>query len=200
MNFFEIAPGILVYKNAYNDAKNIIEEVESLVKEGYLFWEDGHVKNENGNQVSKSERDTKVIAIPYSNLPINMLTALASDNKSKIAISLKLKSFFKPLEDNYFSQYGISFKDHDAFQILKYGIGQKFVNHIDDHTDFHRRVSMVYYINDDYEGGEINFPRFGISYKPNANEMLIFPSTYVYNHSVNPVTSGTRYAIVSWIK
>jgi predicted 2-oxoglutarate/Fe(II)-dependent dioxygenase YbiX len=55
-------------------------------------------------------------------------------------------------------------------------------------------------MNDNYSGGEINFPRFGISYKPAANEILMFPSTYVYNHSVSEVTEGTRYAVVSWMK
>jgi len=43
-------------------------------------------------------------------------------------------------------------------------------------------VTMIY-LNDDYEGGEICFPRFNIEYKPKANEFLVFPSTYVYNHS-----------------
>jgi predicted 2-oxoglutarate/Fe(II)-dependent dioxygenase YbiX len=98
------------------------------------------------------------------------------------------------------SSFGIYFSNHDDYQILKYGKGQKFTNHIDDHPSYHRRVSSIYYINDDYEGGEINFPRFNISYKPKANEMIIFPSTYVYNHSVSEVLSGTRYAVVSWIK
>ena len=61
-------------------------------------------------------------------------------------------------------------------------------------------MSWVYYINDDYTGGEIVFPRFGITYKPAKDELLIFPSTYVYNHSVLPVIEGTRYAVVSWLR
>jgi predicted 2-oxoglutarate/Fe(II)-dependent dioxygenase YbiX len=59
---------------------------------------------------------------------------------------------------------------------------------------------MSFYLNDDYEGGEIEFPRFGLQVKPEPNQMIMFPSNYVYNHVVNPVTSGTRYAIVAWFE
>jgi predicted 2-oxoglutarate/Fe(II)-dependent dioxygenase YbiX len=61
-------------------------------------------------------------------------------------------------------------------------------------------MSWVYYINDDYTGGEISFPRFNLTYKPVANEFIVFPSNYIYNHSVLPVIEGTRYAVVSWLK
>jgi predicted 2-oxoglutarate/Fe(II)-dependent dioxygenase YbiX len=104
-----------------------------------------------------------------------------------------------PAEKDYLNMYGISFNDHEQYSLLKYGEGQKFINHIDDYKEGPRRISLVYYINDDYVGGEIKFPRFGITYKPKANDLIIFPSTYVYNHSVNPVISGTRYAVASWI-
>jgi len=105
-----------------------------------------------------------------------------------------------PLEINYQNSYGIGCSWHDSYQILKYGVGQKFTNHIDDHPDYHRRVSTLYYLNDNYSGGELNFPRFNLSFKPKANQMVIFPSTYVYNHSVSPVTEGERYAVVSWLR
>jgi predicted 2-oxoglutarate/Fe(II)-dependent dioxygenase YbiX len=61
-------------------------------------------------------------------------------------------------------------------------------------------MSTVYYLNDNYTGGEINFPRFNVTFKPKANQMIIFPSTYVYNHSVSPVIEGQRYAVVSWLR
>jgi len=96
--------------------------------------------------------------------------------------------------------YGIFSEWHDTYGILKYGKGQQFTNHIDDHPSYHRRVSTVYYLNENYTGGEINFPRFGITFKPKANQMIVFPSTYVYNHSVSPVIEGERYAVVSWMK
>jgi predicted 2-oxoglutarate/Fe(II)-dependent dioxygenase YbiX len=107
---------------------------------------------------------------------------------------------FKDLELDYKKEYNIGTEWHDSYGILKYGPGQKVVNHIDDNHKYHRRISTVYYLNDNYSGGEITFPRFDITYKPVANEFLIFPSNYVYNHSVIPVTEGIRYSVVSWLR
>jgi predicted 2-oxoglutarate/Fe(II)-dependent dioxygenase YbiX len=57
---------------------------------------------------------------------------------------------------------------------------------------------MSFYLNEDYEGGEIEFGRFNLKIKPKANQMIMFPSNYIYNHTVHPVVSGTRYAVVAW--
>jgi hypothetical protein len=62
------------------------------------------------------------------------------------------------------------------------------------------QYSIIYYINDDYEGGEFNMPKMGLKFKPIANSVLLF--THSDNedmaHEVLPVTSGTRYVSQSW--
>lgn len=61
--------------------------------------------------------------------------------------------------------------------------------------------SIILLLNDDFEGGELTF-RLGVEeiYKPEvkAGDMLIFPSGFLFEHWVTPVTSGTRYSIVHW--
>jgi hypothetical protein len=198
MHKTEIAPGIVIYKEVMANPKDLIDQIESSVSFNAISWGTASVKSGDYDGVDKTKRDTLSIGIPYSKNPEENFSS-----PSTAATSLLSKIFleaFEPIERNYANSYGITIPVHDSYSILKYTIGQKFVNHIDDHVDFHRRVSAIYYMNDDYEGGEINFPRFGISYKPMANEMLLFPSTYVYNHSVNEVTQGTRYAVVSWMR
>lgn len=199
IDFDEIAPGIVVYKNVYSGDVNLVDFLEEIASDGDTPWLDAYVKSGDTTSLNKNERDTKTIGVPYyvntDSIPESVLDRLKIAKLSKI-----LREFFTPIERNYSEKYGVWYLDHDTFSVLKYGVGQKFVNHIDDHSDFHRRISFVYYINDNYSGGEINFPRFNVSYKPNANELLVFPSTYVYNHSVSPVTDGTRYAVVSWVK
>lgn len=198
MNKNEIAPGILVYKEVIPNYKDLVSDIEDAVGMGAVKWNPAYVKSDSDSQLDTTKRDTMTIGISYSEnseLDFSSPTAIFNSSLSKL-----FYDSFSPLEQDYKNTFGIYTTWHDSYGILKYGIGQKFTNHIDDHPDFHRRVSFVYYANDDYVGGEINFPRFGISYKPSENEMLIFPSTYVYNHSVNEVTDGTRYAVVSWAK
>jgi hypothetical protein len=195
----EIAPGIVVYQGVLEDPAQLILDIEDAVEANAVQWNAAAVKTSEHEGVYTDTRDTLTIGVPYmANPQVDLSNISTSFNTILAEIFF---NGFDTIEKDYLSTYGVGNLDwHDTYGILKYGVGQKFTNHIDDHPDFHRRVSFVYYLNEDYVGGEINFPRFNISYKPKANEMIIFPSTYVYNHSVSEVTEGTRYAVVSWIK
>lgn len=58
-------------------------------------------------------------------------------------------------------------------------------------------LSILSMLNDDYEGGE--FILFEDTVVPfNAGDILVFPSTFMYPHRVEPVTSGVRYSCISW--
>jgi hypothetical protein len=199
MNKKELAPGIVVYSDAVNNSNSLVFDIEEGMSSAKIEWQLAGVKTgdkDAGND--KDLRDTFVVPIPYSDVEVKDFVGFQGAFFSSLT-NIFLENI-GPLEHDYKVEHGLSTTWHDQYSILKYGVGQKFVNHIDDHKDYHRRMSTVYYINDDYKGGEIVFPRFGITYKPEANDLIIFPSTYVYNHSVLPVTEGTRYAVVSWLK
>jgi PKHD-type hydroxylase len=66
-----------------------------------------------------------------------------------------------------------------------------------------RKLSMAILLNDDYEGGKLQFCSYGnegfnIStpefYK--AGSIIVFPS--FMDHRVSKVTKGTRYSLVVW--
>lgn len=195
----EIAPGIVVYNDVISDRDNLHKDIEEGMVSIRLEWTPAQVQQGSDVAVNIKSRDTNAIGIPYKNLFEDSQGRNMSEefyfNVGKILFENCDK-----LEKDYLAMYGIATTWHDQWGILKYGLGQQFTNHIDDHVDHHRRVSTVYYLNDDYTGGEIHFPRFNITFKPKANQMIIFPSTYVYNHSVLPVIEGERYAVVSWMR
>jgi hypothetical protein len=195
----EIAPGIVIYSNVIPDSKTLYNDIEEGIVSANLEWQDAFVKTPEDVAVDTMTRNTKTIGVKYS----GKIDEIQNSNMSSLFFTNLNNLFFEhfdPIEKDYMSYFGIGINWHDSYGILKYGEGQFFKNHIDDHPDYHRRISTLYYLNEDYSGGEINFPRFNITLKPKANQMILFPSTYVYNHSVNPVTSGTRYAVVSWMK
>jgi hypothetical protein len=199
MNKKELAPGIVVYSDAVNNSDSLVLDIEEGMSSAKIEWQLAGVKTGDKDAGNDKElRDTFVVPIPYSDVEVKDFVGFQGAFFSSLT-NIFLENI-GPLEHDYKVEHGLSTTWHDQYSILKYGVGQKFVNHIDDHKDYHRRMSTVYYINDDYKGGEIVFPRFGITYKPEANDLIIFPSTYVYNHSVLPVTEGTRYAVVSWLK
>lgn len=194
----ELAPGILLYKNVIDGYDSIINDIEDSVSMQAVSWVSAGVKTGDKSGVDKETRDTESIGVPYLRGAAPNLSSPKTAFDS--SLSYIFYKFFNPIEKDYMNYFGIDLNAHDSYSILKYGIGQKFINHIDDHPDFLRRISTLYYLNDNYSGGEITFPRFGLKIKPKANEMIIFPSTFVYNHSVLSVTEGTRYSVVSWIK
>ena len=195
----EIAPGIIIYSDVIPNAENLYKEIEEDMSFAKIEWQSAFVKEKESVAINNQTRNTSTIGVPYLGKINTEYSENAKEEFNKKLNNLFFK-YFDSIEKDYMFFYGIRSSWHDVYGILKYGEGQFFTNHIDDHPDYHRRVSTVYYINDNYVGGEINFPRFNITLKPRSNQMIIFPSTYVYNHSVSPVTQGKRYAVVSWMK
>lgn len=69
------------------------------------------------------------------------------------------------------------------------------------HVDFtdeklQQSLGILFYFNDDFEGGEVYFVNFPFKYKPKKGTALIFPcNNKEYKHGVKPITSGTRYTM-----
>ena len=58
-------------------------------------------------------------------------------------------------------------------------------------------VSVIFYLNNDYEGGE-----FFVAEKEFVTEKgsaIIFPSNFMFPHKVKEITKGTRWSIISWV-
>jgi hypothetical protein len=89
---------------------------------------------------------------------------------------------------------------HEQYDVLKYRPGEEYMSHYDGGTGLGRAVSALVYLNDDYEGGELEFLNFGVKIKPKAGMLVLFPSNYAYRHKSHPVISGTKYALVTWIR
>ena len=54
-------------------------------------------------------------------------------------------------------------------------------------------LAGLFYINDDYEGGELYFPNQGIQFKPKRGAAYFFPGDLNYIHGVTEIKSGERY-------
>ena len=50
----------------------------------------------------------------------------------------------------------------------------------------------------EYTGGEFVFDNFDTEIRLDMGEIMVFPSVFLYEHHVNEVTSGKRFAAVSW--
>lgn len=193
----ELAPGIVSYKNVMEDPGNFIEYIENLVLQNKLNWyQASQSDSPDGNSmVNKKSRDCFAISLPsYDKNP-----EFKNIKNIYNEVSTKIDEKLLPTVNDYRFLYAANhWTISEGWQLLKYGKDNHFVKHYDDSKQYPRTVSMSYYLNDNYEGGEIEFPNFNLKIKPVADQMIMFPSNYVYTHTVHPVISGTRYAIVGW--
>tara|TARA_R100001224_G_scaffold113263_1_gene98044 strand:- start:4124 stop:4687 length:564 start_codon:yes stop_codon:yes gene_type:complete len=91
----------------------------------------------------------------------------------------------------------------EDINLLKYGKGHFYQPHIDAHFLLNRTLSIIINLNNDYEGGKICFhdnekQHKVLDYKLDTGDLLVFPSTFLYPHSVEKVKSGVRYSMVAW--
>ena len=102
---------------------------------------------------------------------------------------------------SYVARYGIhDGLAHEPYNILKYSGGQEYKSHYDGGSATGRCISALVYLNNNYEGGELEFPNFGIKIKPEPGMLILFPSNFAYSHIAHPVSNGTKYALVTWIR
>lgn len=83
--------------------------------------------------------------------------------------------------------------DEGTPSLRKYDSTSNYGPHVD---QAHRQFTAVYYINDNYEGGEFYFSDTGVCIKPKANSLIIFNSKM--KHGILPVDSGERFTMSWW--
>lgn len=138
-------------------------------------------------------------------------------NCTRISISLnktieKNKNVRKKIDDDIFNcakkaikKYNEKFKhtyisEDTGYDLLKYEKGGFYIQHVDSATGAPRTVSCSFILNNNFKGGDFSFFNNSITYSLKKGSAILFPSNFLYPHSVLPVLNGTRYAIVTWFK
>jgi hypothetical protein len=184
--------GIAVYENAWSNPYESIAELEAVVNDpnsGISFIESTVINDDAGNPVKSQGRTSAEIVM--SKYPDSQYFREFED-KCKSVINACLESYRNEMMIGY-DTFNI-----EGFYLLKYGVGEYFSSHYDAHSTNKRSISVLIYLNDDYEGGELEFVHFNLKIKPKAGTVILFPPNYPYRHIAHSVTSGTKYAVVTW--
>lgn len=97
---------------------------------------------------------------------------------------------------------------YETPRILRYQTGGLYQRHADSCQVYQhnkawykvrdRDLSLLLYLNEEFTGGGLTFINFDFHYRPKVGDLLVFPSDNRYEHCAEKVTSGIRYAVVSW--
>jgi hypothetical protein len=201
--------------NNFEQLMKTINEIDEL--NNYEPWENWTASN-----------DKKFIYGETKTFDKNQIERLEDPYKSKMMFIFDtiMESFYDVSKD-----FAISIADSDeprlfpVFNIKKYSPGIGMGAHFDQlDGDETLRYSLVMYLNDDFEGGEISFklsdyknigefPSPDLDYdialannaidfglKPKAGSIIIFPSSAPYHHTAHIVKTGFKYMVPGhWI-
>lgn len=63
-----------------------------------------------------------------------------------------------------------------------------------------RPITLVVYLNDDFDGGELLFPDQGVALKPVQGSIAVFPASYMYPHTTVPTCGKHRYILLPFYR
>jgi|688.fasta_scaffold77097_2 hypothetical protein len=172
----EIFPGAVQFEFPEKLAKETIKKVNK----SNLTWNDSSVGT---GAVLKHVRSSLSVGIDH------------------IDISQKeIRPYMYECVKKYTSYYDIDVYSDEGLNLLKYESYDKYNYHTDHGLGLSRAVSGLIYLNPgEYEGGGTTFKHFNYTIDPESPTLVLFPSNYPYLHTAEPVTSGVKYIIVTWM-
>jgi predicted 2-oxoglutarate/Fe(II)-dependent dioxygenase YbiX len=208
LEYVEIYPKVDVYRNVLKDPKqmyDVMKESETT-SEGKYFLKTWDPWAHFGTYTQKKD-----------------LREVESEIQSE-EMFIKEKAFVDEVEDayrrvimDYVQRHGIELPEFWRFSGCSYSkyrpaldlmnnkmTMQYHTDHITSQKDMPGDkffITCTMYINDDYEGGDIEFLIDGelINHKPKAGDILVFPSTEPYYHGVKTIGENEKFFVRNFI-
>ena len=192
MKINKLEDNIFYYTNLIEDNESFLNNIENADDSNLISkWNPWYSSNSNTKYGE------------YKEIIPGLINELSNVNSVKI-INIITTSISKCIENYIKETKADPGYLPDIVNVRKYDTEAYMGPHIDTEDERDKTkpsISLVFYLNDDYEGGEIEFPNQRISLKPEAGSIIIFPSISPYYHDPKPVIKGTKYLIpVFWYK
>lgn len=192
---------IVYFFEAIEDPQKLIDTIESTATASLTAWEPwyayggstqhiyGDIKHMrsglSSSDVDPKERD-------QSSYVFNTLVTAMSNCAAKYAeifdINPEMLEYATRALNSPETTYGIN----------KYLQGESMGPHVDwNEFNFDITYTIVVYLNEDYEGGELHFvdPNISLKIKPKAGSIIMFPSNMPYLHESLEVIEGRKMLI-----
>ena len=193
----ELAPCLYVYEDLFDNGKQFISLIEEECANdwGYLSW----VRAEVGDGYISEIRTSMACELA----PLG-----AEDVQIERIVPIKEAwiNVFKGVDQavwDYREENEIQLEADEGYRVLKYGRGAEYRAHHDHGPGNSRVLSAVAFLNDDFTGGQLVFPKFDVTIEPKAGTCVLFPSNFPYTHIAEPAGTedeSVKYSLVTWFR
>jgi len=186
------APGMSVIENAYPESAKFLADIIETAELEYS--PSGWRRSQTGQGTLGDYR---------SSVESDFTQLLCSREPEYEALVQSTRSFQQTLDElvnEFKSVYDLGLCSDEGLRCIRYQNKAEYRIH-HDHAELNMRaLSMVMFLNDDFKGGQLEFPYFDVTIQPKAGQMILFPSNFPYAHIAHPVEEGTKYTLVTWFR
>lgn len=200
---------VWIFKNAIKNSKHFIEYFEENKK-----WEDWPMFGKQAICYDFPGADFE--SFP-THTEWSQALKVAEDGHANLYFEDQINELFYQTTKLYAESNKLSLDNwsYKSWAVAKYNETSSDGHAMMHHTDYQREyaydpgykfgITAIFYLNDDYEGGEIAFKFLEDSdlsivkeecvYKPNAGDIIVFTSGHPNYHAVNSVKNGQKYML-----
>jgi hypothetical protein len=187
----------------FGNSKDMIQEIENFLTEEEIDYLNNFIRNNNSWDVTESHWNENGNIVYdhriWENRVATQMTLHKSDPKV-VELLRKIINRLNPVIEDFFNVKC----EPSGTSLVRWPVGTMQYPHAD--KELHEGpdagtpndfpwydLGTVFYLNDDYEGGELFFPLQNVIFKPKRGAVYFFPGDKEFIHGVTPVTSGCRY-------
>jgi len=137
-------------------------------------------------------------------LPFNQGSSLLASTTQLLA------NQFAIARDLLEKRYEVTFSHIEMYAIERFKPGQTHKRHHDGlilanrYAELEkgvpaRDVSLIGWLNDGFEGGDLLFDRQSVKVKPTLGGIVAFPACYTHPYQAIPVLRGCKYTVTCWL-
>ena len=206
LNFFKTNDKKRHHYKEIKNTRKVQEEIDVGDIEKYIIKYDDVLSPELCNKIIEEYKNSfnidhyrekniknlsKILISSPINWKINYHTKKNIDCKIYDSLNNIIRSYSSTFPD-------VEVSKDSGYELVKYNVGQYCSEHVDSSVDSNRVLSVYLCLSDNYGGGEYAFFGKKRKFKLDQGSALIFPSNFLFPHETLPVSSGTKYSLVSW--
>ena len=196
-SFLNPAPGMFVHQGWYEEAPKLLELIKEAAELEFSPTAWTRSRTGIGDHQTANDHRSSVES------ELGCFTQVGFNDPDFDALQRQMEEFQGQLDQlvNSFRRvYDLNLCHDEGFRAIRYQNKAEYRIHHDHHELNARALSMVLFLNDDFEGGHLEFPHHKVTIEPSAGTVALFPSNFPYAHIAHPVEKGTKYSLVTWFR